>query len=478
MIENRTHPHDGEIEDAVIGAILLEPVCLIRVTGILRPECFYKTSNAEIFRAILKLDKDHNTIDILTVTQELKRTGKLERAGGAYEVSVKTNRIGSSANVERHALITYQYFVLRELSRLGMKLHNLSYEPNADALELLAIIQRDLSSIDYIGKNSFQKVGDVVIQVLDDNKKAIEAGAKFGIKSGFQNIDKFHVKQKQDFGVIAARPGMGKTAYMLAMAKNTAIEQKKPVAIFSLEMSTEKLVGRLMASESRVSSKDINQKHLDRPRLMTLGGGISKLLDAEIYIDDTPGLDVSLLRSKIRRMVADYAIEEVYIDYLQLMAGEKKGNREQEISYISRNLKMIAKEEDIPITALSQLVREVEKRNDKRPMLSDLRESGAIEQDADWVWFLFRPEYYDLADEHSGLYTGETFNGKHLPASNLLMVDCAKYREGALFHAALKFYGDYMLVENYDFEPLAQMEIDQLKPIQTNKNFLNENPLD
>lgn len=448
--------HDLESEKAVLAGIVKEPFKLPLVMPILKPGCFYHLPHQEVYKSILALEGRKESVDSITIVQELKKTGKLEFVGGAHFVVDLIDGKWYALDVVHHAKIVYQLFAVRELAGVGMKLYNLATEPSADPYKLLEIIHRDLSSVDYISNTNFEKVGDVVQQVIDENKKAIESGVKPGIGMGVYSVDRFHSKLKQDLGIIAARPGMGKTAYMLACAKHTAVDLGKPVLIFSLEMSTKKLVGRLMASESGVSSKDINQKTVNAGQLMSLGAGVTRLLGAPMYFDDSAGMDITQIRSKIRRAKQDFKIEEVYIDYLQLMAGDKKGNREQEVSYISRNLKMIAKEEDLPITALSQLSRKIEDRVDKKPVLSDLRESGSIEQDADWVIFLFRPEYYGMGN--NGMWDEETFDGRTLETKGLLIVDCHKYREGSLFKSAVRFEGDCMRISGYGEPPSERLQ--------------------
>lgn len=445
-----------ESEDYVIGAMLLESSCVPIVVNILRAECFYNIVNREVFKAIKELDRERKAVDLVTVVQELMRISKIKDIGGPAAVSEFTMKVATADHAEHHSKIIYEYFVLRELGKISMKILNLVQEPAADSLEIMNIAQRELSSIDYISKSNVRQVGDVVMEIIEENKSVIETGVKPGISHGLQNIDVHFRKQKQELIIIAARPGMGKTAFMLANAKHTAMELKLPVMIFSLEMSTSKLVGRLIASETQVSSKHINQKTITLEQLKHIGANVTKLLDIQMYFDDTPALEIYELRSKIRRAKRELGVVEFYIDYLQLMGGERKGNREQEISFISRTLKTIAKEEDVPITALCQLSRAVEGRNDKKPNLSDLRESGAIEQDADVVMFIMRPEYYGIED-NNGLYDGTTFfGGKHLPAKNLMIAELAKYREGALFQAPLKFYGEWMRVENYDMPTSSQ----------------------
>lgn len=434
-------------EEAVVGSMIIDPSCIPGVVSILRPECFSITKTREIFRSIADLEKRRVPVDYVTIAEDLKRRGKLDDVGGMYALSVITDRVISADHADEHAGIVYGDFVKREMGALGMKLYNMSKEPGG-AQELLQAAYKGIGAIDYVTKTSVERIGDVIADLINEARGIIDGGGKRpGSGSGFRNIDRFHSSQKQDLGIIAARPGMGKTAFMLNVARNKAVEQGKAVLIFSLEMSTKKLVGRMSALESGVSSRDVNQKTMSAGQLMTLGAGVTRLLDAPIYFDETAGQDILELRAKIRRARREYGIEEVFIDYLQLMHGEKKGNREQEISFISRNLKLIAKEEDITITALCQLSREVEKRPDKRPQLSDLRESGAIEQDADWVWFLFRPEYYGIGDQ-TGTYDEETFDGRHLPTHGLLVVDSAKYREGALFKSALSFDGETMRVQD------------------------------
>lgn len=466
-------PCAPEIEDALIGAILLEPEILPKVIAMLKPNCFYNSENGIIYTACINLHAKGKQVDILTTCEELKRIGRLESVGGAYSVSKKTNRVASAANAELHAAIVYEKFVLRELIRISNKTAMLCEEPKADALDVLENVFKELHEVDFIGKSNVQHVGDAAIKLLDEIKAIGPNGIRPGITTGHKGVDIHYTKQKQDLTIIAARPGQGKTAYMLSLAKHTAINLKKPVGIFSLEMSTVKLVGRLMASESNVSSKNINEKRITTGELISLGGGINRLIDAPIYIDDSPGVDIMSLRSKIRKMKQTYGVEEVYIDYLQLMASKEKGNREQEISHISRNLKMIAKEEDIPITALSQLSRKVEERPDKKPQLSDLRESGAIEQDADTVFFLMRPEYYGFGQDSGGEYHGQTFNGRHLSAAGLMLIDCAKYREGALFLAPLLFNGQFMQVTDHP-SIYPHTEITEYNPLEINTKFLNQ----
>ncbi len=458
--------HSLDLEDAVIGALLLESHWLTHITPILKPECFYSSKNGLIYEAILNLDKKREVIDIFTVTQELSKMGKLQSVGGAYAVSSLGTKSVGGPNIETHALKVYQLFILRKTEEIAIRVQSECREPKADAPEILFNFLKELSSLNYIGKSKEVHIADAVGQVISESKYAIEHGVKSGYLSGWRNLDNLFSRQPQDFGVIAARPGMGKTAYMLSLAYNSALKGN-PTVIFSLEMSTIQLASRLTASLSNINAKLINEKKVSAGQLLTIGSIIPQLENVPLYIDDTPILHVEQLRSSIRRYVEKYGIKEVWVDYLQLMAGEKKGNREQEISYISRNLKRIAKEENIPVIALSQLSREVEKRPDKRPMLSDLRESGAIEQDADWVQFLYRPTYYG-AEEYP-----ETFEGQQRDVQgngwNMLVVNGAKYRGGSPFECALKFYGEFMRIDNYDYNGFSEPTFNKL---ENNTDFL------
>jgi len=449
-------PQSVELEEAVLGACLLEKEAIQTVSLILQPESFYKEQNAKVFRACQYLYNKNEAVDILTVTQELKRLGELEFVGGSYYVSALTNRIASSANIEFHARIVQQKFLSRELIRLGTEVIKESYEDNSDVFETIANVQMQLRNLTTFLKTKIQPISDVFADMVSNIIKAQDSVGGTGVPSGFPNIDRVTGGwQKGDLYVGAARPGMGKTAFILAAAKNAAVEFKKPVAVFSLEMTAVRLVGRLSASEAEISSTKINQGTIERDELMALGGKCSKLINAPIYIDDTPNLDFETLRMLAIQMVSQYGVEMIYIDYLQLMKGNIKGNREAEISYISRNLKGLAKELNIPIFALSQLSRTVENRDNKnipekdkfRPQLSDLRESGAIEQDADCVMFFFRPEYYQTC---AGGYPYK--DGVMLETENLMLVDFAKGREMALVEVPLLFYGKYMQIKNYDLD--------------------------
>ncbi len=402
-------PQATDLEEAVLGAIMLERDALINVLDKLKPESFYKDVNARIFSAIQAIANRTEPVDILTVTQELKKTEELEIVGGAYYITQLTNRVASAANAEFHAHIVVQKFIQRELIRVSSDTIRESYEEGTDVFELLDKAEKNLFAIaDGNIRKDFDKMSTLIKLAIEQIEKAknSEDGLS-GIQSGLTALDRLTSGwQRSDLIIIAARPAMGKTALVLTMARNAAVEFNHPVAVFSLEMSSLQLVTRLIASETELSSEKLKKGTLEEYEFAQLNDKIKKISEAPIFIDDTAGLSIFELRAKARRLKEKQGIELIIIDYLQLMVGSgdsKGGNREQEISFISRSLKGLAKELNVPIIALSQLSRAVETRGgDKRPVLSDLRESGAIEQDADMVMFIHRPEYYNVTADAEG----------------------------------------------------------------------------
>lgn len=469
----KIQPQAIELEEAVLGAMLLEKSAINDVINIIGKESFYKEQNGVVFEAIIRLYRRNEPVDILTVINELKSTNQIEGVGGAYYVSSLTNRIATSSNVEYHARVIQQKYITRELIRLGTELVKKGYEPGSDCFEMIDEYNKQISQLTDFIKTSVRRVGDVCNEVIKEIKEVQENNIPTGLMSGFENIDKVTGGwQKATLTIVAARPGMGKTALALALAKNPAIKQNKPVAVFSLEMSAKQLTTRLMASESEISSSKINQKSINSSELIQVGARISKLIDCPIYIDDTPNLKFSRMRATAKKLKQDHKIELIIVDYLQLMHGDEKGNREQEISYISRNLKALSKELDLPIIALSQLSRQVENRTGvdaKRPQLSDLRESGSIEQDADNVIFLFRPAYYDMFPN------GYDYGSHVLNSENLLLVDFAKGRELRVCEVPLLFYGEYMIIDNYDLRSNSLPEHQPLTSLPQNDDFLRNN---
>lgn len=434
-------PQALELEEAVLGALMLERDAFNAVIEILKPESFYKEAHQKIFKAIVDLFDRSEPVDILTVTNNLRTKGELEIAGGAYYVTELTTKVNSAANIEFHARIVLEHSIKRDLISIASEVHRDAFEDTTDVFELLDKTEQSLYKVsesnirkNYADMRSLMGEAIKELQAKKDHDNHLT-----GIPSGFTDLDRLTSGwQKNDLVIIAARPGMGKTAFVVSAMRNAAVEFKKPVAIFSLEMSSIQLVNRLISAEAELDSEKIKKGNLEEYEWTQLHHKINALTDAPIYIDDTPALSIRELRTKCRRLKAKNNIELIIIDYLQLMSGEGNskgfgGNREQEISAISRALKQLAKELQVPVIALSQLSRSVETRGgDKRPQLSDLRESGAIEQDADMVVFLYRPEYYKIDVDESG---------NSLKGVGEVII--AKHRNGSLDSVFLKFIGKY-----------------------------------
>jgi len=461
-------PQAVDLEEAVLGALMLEKNAVNDAIDILKPESFYKDAHQRIYAAIQALFTESQPVDILTVTAKLRQNGELDLVGGPYYISQLTNRVASSANVEYHARIISQKHIMRELIRISSETIRDAYEETSDVFDLMDQTEGELFKVtqgnirrDYA---SMDKLIDQAIQEIENSKKN-EDGIS-GIASGFTDLDRITSGwQKSDLIVIAARPGMGKTAFVLSMARNAAVMFKHPVAMFSLEMSAIQLVNRLIASEAELPAEKLRKGNLAEYELQQMHSRINKLSEAPIFIDDTPALSVFELRAKCRRLVGQHGVKLIIIDYLQLMTvggeGRSSGNREQEISTISRSLKSIAKELNVPVIALSQLSRSVETRGgDKRPVLSDLRESGAIEQDADIVSFIYRPEYYNLTEDSAG-------NSLH----GIGEIIIAKHRNGSLDSVRLRFIAQFAKFDNMD--AFAFKDEYAANNIQPNTNFDN-----
>lgn len=432
MVYGKVPPQAKDLEEAVLGAIMLEKSAFDTVVEILKPECFYIDAHQKIYRAMQSLAQKSQPIDILTVVEELKVREELEIVGGPYYVTRLTNTVVSAANIEAHSRIVLQKFIQRELIRISGEIISDSYEDSTDVFDLLDEAESKLFEItnNHLRKN-FDPIDRVLvktIQRIEDLRNKNEDIT--GVPSGFRDMDRVtYGWQSTDLIILAARPSVGKTAFALNLARNAALHPTKPtpVGVFSLEMSAGQLVQRILAAESEIMLEKIARGKLEEHEMKQLyARGIQRLAQAPIFIDDTPALNIFELRAKCRRLKNKHNIGMIIIDYLQLMSGageNRNTNREQEISKISRDLKGLAKELSVPIIALSQLSREVEKRKEgnKMPQLSDLRESGAIEQDADMVMFLYRPEYYDITSNEMGESNrGETH------------VRIAKHRNGSL----------------------------------------------
>lgn len=429
-------PQALDFEEAVLGALMLEKNALTAVIDILQPEVFYKQAHQKIFKAIQDLFASTEPIDILTVSNKLKMEGDLDEVGGAYYITQLTNRVASSANIEFHARILLQKYVQRELIRVSSETIKDAFEDGTDVFELLDQAEQQLFDI---SENNFRRESLDMRSLVRESIAEIEAaknseGSLRGVPSGFTELDRLTAGwQKSDLVVIAARPGMGKTAFALSVARNAAMA-KRPVAVFSLEMSAVQLTTRLISSETEIVSDKLKRGKMENHEWEQLNTRVKGLVEAPLFIDDTPALSVFELRAKCRRLKEQHGIELIIIDYIQLMrSGDNAGNREQEISTISRSLKALAKELNVPVLILSQLNRSVETRaGSKKPQLSDLRESGAIEQDADMVIFIYRPEYYDITEGEKGV--DMTGKGE---------IIIAKHRNGALNSVILRFIGPY-----------------------------------
>lgn len=447
----RVPPQATDLEEVVLGALMLQKEAINAVIDILQPEVFYKEAHQKIFAAIKSLFTKSEPVDILTVTNELKFAGELDIIGGPYYISQLTNRVVSSANIEFHARIILQKHIQRELIRISSEIIRDAYEDTTDVFDLLDKAEANLFAVSESNlRRSFSTMPDLVnIAIKDIENARLSDNSLRGVPSGYSQLDRITQGwQKSDLIILAARPSMGKTALALNLARNAAVSFNKPVAFFSLEMSSVQLVTRLISSESFLPAEKLRKGDLAQYEWQQLTTKIAPLVQAKMYIDDTPQLSVFELRAKCRRLKEQFQIQMVFVDYLQLMTsgGENKGNREQEISNISRSLKSLAKELDIPVLALSQLSRSVESRpGSKKPILSDLRESGAIEQDADMVIFIYRPEYYGLTED------GENNN-----TQGLAVINIAKHRNGKLGDVNLKFVGQYARFEdpeNYQTQP-------------------------
>ncbi len=434
--QGRLQPQALDLEEAVLGAMLIDNRAVSQVVDILSPESFYREAHQRIYETIQKLFGESEPVDILTVSNALRKQGLLESIGGDHYLARLSERVSSSAHSEFHARIIVEKHIQRELIRIGSEIAEDAFDETTDVLELLDRSESRLFEVTNGNiKKNYETAETLLIQAIKRIEEIGQRSGFSGVPSGFSAVDQVTGGwQLSDLVIIAARPSMGKTAFVMSMARNMAVEHQKSVAVFSLEMSSVQLITRLISSETGIQSEKLRKGNLSKDEWVRLQEKVKKLEKAKLYIDDTPALSIFDLRAKCRRLVSERKVEIVIIDYLQLMtAGASKpgGNREQEISQISRSLKSIAKELNVPVIALSQLSREVEKRNTKRPILSDLRESGAIEQDADIVSFIYRPEYYKL----------ETWeDGSPCMGEAELMI--AKHRNGSVENVRLRFDGE------------------------------------
>ncbi len=436
-------PQALDLEEAILGALMLEKNALTAVVEFLRPEHFYTEQHKEIYNAIIDLFKASEPVDMRTVVAQLRKSAKLEVVGGAYYIAELTSKVSSAANIEYHARIIIEMAIKRDLIQIASQIHHDAYEDTTDVFELLDKTEQNIFQIsDSNLRKNYDNMKSLMFRAIQElQEKKNHKDGLTGVPSGFSRLDRVTSGwQKSDLVIIAARPGMGKTAFVVSALRNAAVEFKIPVAIFSLEMASLQLVNRLISAEAELESEKIKKGNLAEFEWQQLVHKTTNLSSAPIFIDDTPALSILELRAKCRRLKAEHNIQLIVIDYLQLMKGEMGGNREQEIASISRALKGIAKELSVPVIALSQLSRGVETRGgDKRPQLSDLRESGSIEQDADIVMFLYRPEYYKITVDEEGM-----------PTQGMAEVIIAKHRNGSLENVKLKFIGKYTKFADYD----------------------------
>ena len=426
-------PQAVELEEAVLGALMLEKDSIIAVQEFITPEAFYTEEHRLIYKAIEELSMELKPIDLYTVTERLKAKHELKKVGGAAYLAQLTQKVDSAANVEFHAKIIAQKYVQRELIRSATEIQRRSYDESTDVTELIGFAEGEIFKVaEGHVKRSVQSSKEILARALEQIEEASKNTSSYsGVPSGFAALDRVTLGwQLSDLIIVAARPSMGKTAFVLSMARNMAVDHEQGVAFFSLEMSAVQLMMRLIIAETGLPGNDVKSGRLTPEQWRHLDSATKPLASAPLYIDDTPALSVFEFRSKARRLKIHHDIK-IIIDYLQLMTGNQdtKGNREQEVAFISRTLKAIAKELNVPVIALSQLSRATEMRGgSKRPQLSDLRESGAIEQDADIVAFIHRPEYYGINQDENGM-----------PTAGMAEIILAKHRNGAVCDVPLRF---------------------------------------
>ena len=409
-------PHDVEAEQAVLGSMLTDKDAVISAIEILKVDDFYRTDNKSIYEAIMNLYNRAEPIDIITVKAELESLGKFEQVGGLEYLASLPDKVPTTANAIKYIKIVEEKSTLRNLIKTANEIIELGYDPTEDVSDIMEGAEKKIFNImQNKDKKSYSPIKDVLVDSFTQLEELYNRKQHItGVPSGFVELDYktagFH---GSDLVLIAARPAMGKTAFALNIATNAAVRANVPVAIFSLEMSKEQLVNRILCSEAMVDSNKVRTGKLEEDDWTKLAGSIGPLSEAEIYIDDTPGISITEIRAKCRKLKLEKNIGMVVIDYLQLVQGTNRrgASREQEISEISRSLKILAKEIGVPVIALSQLSRAAEQRPDHRPMLSDLRESGAIEQDADIVMFLYRDDYYNKDSEKKDI--AEVIIAKH-----------------------------------------------------------------
>ncbi|MBD8033636.1 MULTISPECIES: replicative DNA helicase [Solibacillus] len=444
---DRVPPHNNEAEQSVIGAVFLEPQALITASEIVIADDFYHIAHQKIFQTMLNLSDQGKAIDVVTVTEELSAKKELEDIGGLSYITELANAVPTAANIAHYAKIVEEKAILRRLIRVASKIADDGYTREDEVEVLLAEAEKKMLEVSN-RKNAgdFKHVKDVLVQTFDNIEQLqSRAGDVTGIPTGFRDLDKMTAGfQRNDLIIVAARPSVGKTAFALNVAQSVAVKARENVAIFSLEMGADQLVMRMLCAEGNIDAQRLRTGDLQNEDWGKLTMAMGSLSNSGIYIDDSPGVRMADIRAKCRRLAKENGLGMILIDYLQLILGSGKPgeNRQQEVSEISRSLKGLARELKVPVIALSQLSRGVEQRQDKRPMMSDLRESGSIEQDADIVAFLYRDDYYDKESE----------------SKDIIEIIIAKQRNGPTGTVSLAFRKEYNKFLNLEFTPPPREE--------------------
>lgn len=472
-LDGHLPPQAPDLERAVIGALLLEQDAYPQVADLLKPDSFYEARHQMIYRAIVKLNLENQPVDMLTVQQQLLKNGELEDAGGPYYIAELTSKMASSAHIVTHAQIIAQKYLARQLIMYTSRIRGMAFDETTDVQELMQEAEGKLFEISQNNmKQDYTQIDSVIGEAYEALKKAAaRVDGMSGLSSGYHELDAITAGwQASDLVIIAARPAMGKTAFVLSMAKNMAIDMRIPTAVFSLEMSNLQLMNRLLSNVCEIESQKIRTGQLEPHEWAQFDSRVTRMYEAPLYLDDTPSLSIFELRTKARRLVREHDVKIIIIDYLQLMnaSGMSYGSRQEEVSTISRSLKGLAKELNIPIIALSQLNRGVENREGaegKKPQLSDLRESGAIEQDADMVCFIHRPEYYKIYEDDKG----RDLHG-------MAQIIIAKHRNGAVGEVLLKFKGQFTRFMNLDDDQVTFNNNGGSRPSRINSKINGGNP--
>ena len=475
--ENTPPPQAIEVERTVLGTILIDSTVVDRVMNVFSVNIFADPKHRMIAWSIIELYKKNVNIDMLTLITRLKQEDKLTKVGGAAYISTLSQNIGSSANIDYHIRILQQEALRRNLIAIGTKAVQSSFDDTQDVFDVFAETQMAMDdSMKSVVNYEIKSVGQVHDQIIKESISILKSGVRSGIESGLRMLDNVtNGWQKSDLIILAGRPGMGKTSAVVSMGLFPAVQKDIPVVVFSLEMSSEQLVSRMQSFYSEIDVSRIVKKQLTEDDIVTIERTTQSLKNAPMYIDDTPNISLLDLKGKVRKLVKENNVQLVIVDYLQLMrSGMKTQSREQEIAEISRGLKALAKEQSIPIIALSQLSRAVESTSDKKPMLSHLRESGAIEQDADMVMFCYRPEYYSIENYEVGSQSFDT-NG-------LFMLLIAKHRNGELGEIPLKFIAEQTKITNYTSPGFNTPSEDYVRSVaikpDINSTFVQRNPND